>query len=207
MKEEAGGALAFTRHNERTYLAYSMKDGGIGFFHRDGVTGPWADRGILFPEAAPRELSLTVFREAGRDLVVAAWTESDGVATHLRYGAFDATDETIKTTAPVTTIAAGDFRSPALHQTDGALELTAILQQADGVNQIHIYRLAGLMNPFFGDINLDGIVDLQDFIIVLRILIKDGPVDIPGKSRADVNQSGKIDLGDAIYILRVLGTR
>ncbi|MBU0969412.1 MAG: carboxypeptidase regulatory-like domain-containing protein [Proteobacteria bacterium] len=207
LKEGTGNALAFTQNNARTYLAYSGKDGGIGLFQRDGGTGPWTDQGFLFPDAVPRELSLAAIQEDNRDLIVIAWTQSDGQTTNLYYGTMAVDDETLKA---VTKLAAsgGDFRQPAftLDTTDGALELTAMLQKTDGINQLHAYRLSGALFPW-GDINNDGLVDLQDFIIILRILVNGGPLELPGTDWADVNRNGKIDPGDVIYILRILGTK
>jgi hypothetical protein len=205
MKEPAGGAMAFTRHNDRTWLAYSLKDGGIGVFHRDGGSGAWTDREPLFPEARPRELSLSVARDGNRDYLVAAWTESDGYTTGLYYGVMDVNDPAIR---GVTKAASGgDFRQPALNVigTDGALELTALFQTAAGVNQLHRYPVRAALAANWGDINGDGIVDLADFIMMLKILVGDGPATIPAKALGDVNSNGRIDLGDAIYILRVLG--
>ncbi len=69
-----------------------------------------------------------------------------------------------------------------------------------------IVRPQGLNIPW-GDINRDGMVNLLDFITVLKVLAGNAPSELPGKSLADINATGRIDLGDALYILRVLGTR
>jgi len=50
-----------------------------------------------------------------------------------------------------------------------------------------------------GDINLDGVVDISDVILCLRMAIGLDPVD---KNLADMNGDGEIDIVDVILILR-----
>ena len=50
-----------------------------------------------------------------------------------------------------------------------------------------------------GDINLDGVVDISDVILCLRMAIGLDPVD---KNLADMNNDGLVDISDVILILR-----
>ncbi len=206
LREETGSAIALIRSNNEAYLAYSAIDDGIGVFESNGGAASWTDRGLIFPDAAPREISMAVIKEDDREIIVVAWTESDGAATNMYYGVVDPSEETLKRTARVTALEKGDFRSPALQggAMDGPLDLLGILQEEDGTNQLHSYSLTDFLSTLYGDIDMDGDVDLEDLLIILKILISSEITDSPGQIWADINRNGKIDQGDAIYILRTL---
>jgi hypothetical protein len=209
LKAGSGTALALAWGTEQAYLAYGLQGGGIGLLQRDDVSGIWTDRGIPFPEGTPRSLSLAFLRENGRDYTVCAWTQAEGQTTHLYYGAIDTGDPDIRAITRIPAPLGGDFRNPALGTggQEGTLELSALLSTAEGVSSVHNYRLPQGLNIPWGDINRDGMVNLLDFITVLKVLAGNAPSELPGKSLADINATGRIDLGDALYILRVLGTR
>ena len=58
-----------------------------------------------------------------------------------------------------------------------------------------------------GDINGDGVVDLQDAMLVLQVLSGKTP-SVTIRSKADVNQDGKLGAAETIYILqKVSGLR
>jgi hypothetical protein len=100
----------------------------------------------------------------------------------------------------------GDFRSPTLQQSgvDDGLLLTGIFEDPNGSHQLHGYRPEGSLDILYGDVNDDGVVDLEDAIIIQKMLIKLHQMDITGKSRADVTRTGTIDPADVIYILKTL---
>jgi hypothetical protein len=55
----------------------------------------------------------------------------------------------------------------------------------------------------YGDVNLDGAVNLGDVIFLLNYLFKAGP-EPEMFILADINGDGKINLGDVIYLLNYL---
>jgi hypothetical protein len=100
----------------------------------------------------------------------------------------------------------GDFRSPVLQRSGGddGLLLISIFEDPDSRHQLHGYRPQGSLDILYGDVNKDGVVDLEDVIIIQKMLIKLQQMDITGKSRADVTRTGRIDPADVIYILKTL---
>jgi len=65
---------------------------------------------------------------------------------------------------------------------------------SDRVNINDIYK---------GDVNHDGIVDIRDGILAIKVVSGISPTEIIYKE-ADVNGDGRIGMGDAIYILQII---
>ncbi|MBN2060195.1 MAG: carboxypeptidase regulatory-like domain-containing protein [Deltaproteobacteria bacterium] len=202
--ESAGNAFAFAGGDGLAYLVYSGEANGIGFLEYSEQAGEWTDMGTIFPEAIPRELSIALTEEGAAPILTVAWTQGDGVVTGLYFGAMDISDHEIRSITKLTDME-GDFRAPALQASGpGIIHLMSLYEAPDGVNQLHGYPLTGLIR--YGDINDDGVLNLADCIIILKILVSDGPVEIPGKALADVTRTGTIDPADAVYILRNLAS-
>jgi hypothetical protein len=200
-----GNALAIGGGNDFAYLACSGQYGGIGMYEYDRQSSEWTDLGILFPEAVPRELSLALTEEGGIQMVTVAWTQSDGGSAGLFYGAVDVLNHEVLCSSKAVEVE-GDFRTLLIYRSGtGALHVRSLFESPDGVNQIRDYPLTGLID--YGDINADGIVDLADFITILKILVNDGQFSIPGVVKADANRTGKIDLGDAIHVLKTVAAQ
>jgi len=56
-----------------------------------------------------------------------------------------------------------------------------------------------LVNPLLGDINNDGIIDISDVILVLRMALKIDPI----QPCSDINNDGVVDISDVILTLRM----
>jgi hypothetical protein len=203
----AGDAFGLAGREGLGYLAYTGQTPGIGLFQYNEQTGEWTDLGMMFPEAIPRELSIVATRENDRHTITIAWNQSDGKNTPLFLGVVDPYDPDIQRIRQVTdTETDGDFRSPVLQRSGGddGLLLISIFEDPDSRHQLHGYRPQGSLDILYGDVNKDGVVDLEDVIIIQKMLIKLQQMDITGKSRADVTRTGRIDPADVIYILKTL---
>ena len=57
----------------------------------------------------------------------------------------------------------------------------------------------------YGDVNWDDKVDIQDYILVKRVLLKTARLSTDGQFlAADINKNGRIDVGDCLFIKRIL---
>jgi hypothetical protein len=55
----------------------------------------------------------------------------------------------------------------------------------------------------FGDVNVDGVIDVGDVVYLINYLFKNGPTPSPS-SRGDVNCDRNVDVGDAVYLINYL---
>ena len=55
-----------------------------------------------------------------------------------------------------------------------------------------------------GDVNLDGVVDIRDVVLVQRYILGIGELSSDEFVRADTNMDGILDIRDLLFIIKVL---
>lgn len=99
-------------------------------------------------------------------------------------------------------------RTKEVAVTDNKLTLDiGIFDEYTMLNYMNIEAVGGT-GPVSGDINCDGVVDIEDGIRILGVVCGRSMPQGAGDLRGDADESGEIDSGDAVFVLqKIAGIR
>jgi hypothetical protein len=160
----AGHSIALAGTSDAHVLAWSRRDGGIGFFRFTEAATTWADQGIAFPGVAVQALDTICLGDGVNPRLLTVWT-GGGNPSALWYGFCDLAGRPSSAAVNLTANSRGHYHQPTL--LSSGLQGTLLARFSDDpTEELREFELRypdGLVNA---DRDQDGMNDVGELLVV-----------------------------------------